>query len=244
MQNSEITLNFEIKALSDREFEGYGSVFNNLDLTGDVVAPGAFKGSLSEHKSAGTMPLMFWMHKPDHVPGAWVSMREDARGLSVKGVLAQTPLGDEMRSLLGIKALRGLSIGFRTRDAEWIDDEERGAYRVIKEVDLVEVSLVSLAANPLAEVTAAKSRLSSDGVYVPSVRETEQMMRKAGFSKYATRSMMTKLFGSSGMPDPNEEIRSGGTPELEDFDLARLLNLAEKLKEPAVEAKPLPFWRS
>jgi HK97 family phage prohead protease len=238
MQTSAITLKLDIKALSDREFEGYGSVFNNVDLVGDVVAPGAFKGSLAEHRGAGTMPLMFWMHKPDQVAGAWVSMREDARGLSVKGVLAQTPLGDEMRSLLGLKAVRGLSIGFRTRDTEWVDDEERGLYRVIKEVDLVEVSLVSLAANPLAEVTASKSRLSANGEYVQTPREFEGMLRKSGYSRTTSERIAFKVFGAGGKSSGDDDRRQG------EPDLAETAAKAQRLlRSLGSETTPKKFWR-
>lgn len=246
MNTSSLNLRLEIKALSEREFEGYGSVFNNVDLVGDVVAPGAFKASLSDHEAAGTMPLMLWMHRPDQVAGAWVSMSEDRRGLKVKGVLADTQLGNEMRTLLQMKALRGLSIGFRTRDSEWVDDDERGVYRVIKDVDLVEVSLVSLAANPLAEVANVKSRLSADGVYVPTVKETETMLRKGGFSKASTRHIVSKLFGSGAMPDTEENAKSGATLDLEGINISRLVAAAEKLISPAPvieEPKALPFWR-
>lgn len=228
-----LNLKLEIKALNDREFEGYGSVFNALDLVGDVVAPGAFKASLAEHAVAGTLPLMFWMHKPDHVAGAWVSMSEDRRGLAVKGVLADTQLGNEMRTLLKMQAVRGLSIGFRTRDSEWIDDDENGVHRVIKDVDLVEVSLVSMAANPLAQVASVKSRLSMNCVYVPSTSETEQMLRRGGFSRTASRDIVAKLFDSSAMLDIDE------TP-----DSSAMLDIVEKLKRTAQSmTSEAPFWR-
>lgn len=203
---SQFDLKLEIKALEDGQFEGYGSVFNNMDLVGDVMAPGAFKLSLAEHKAVGTLPLMLWMHKPDQVAGAWESMKEDARGLAVKGTLADTDLGNEMRTLLRMRAFRGLSIGFRTRDAEWVDDEERGVYRVIKDVDLVEVSLVSLAANPLAEVSAVKSRLSAGGEYVPTRREFETTLRKSGCSRKTAEGIALKVFGVGTLEQPQGDL--------------------------------------
>jgi hypothetical protein len=56
MTNQTIDFGLELKALSDREFEGHGSVFGNVDLGGDVVTRGAFKRSLAKHKADGTMP--------------------------------------------------------------------------------------------------------------------------------------------------------------------------------------------
>lgn len=240
MRMQTLNLKLEIKALNDREFEGYGSVFNNMDLVGDVIAPGAFKSSLAEHSAAGTMPLMFWMHRPDQVAGAWVSMKEDKRGLAVKGELADTQLGNEMRTLLKMRALRGLSIGFRTLDSDWVDDDENGVHRVLKELDLVEVSLVSMAANPLAEVSAVKSRLTADGTYVPSSKETEMMLRKGGFSKAAARDMVFKMFGSGAMLEPEEDGKSGAMLDLGEVNIGRLLKAFTAETKPATD---VPWWR-
>lgn len=178
-------------ASSKRKIEGHGSVFGNVDLGGDVVARGAFSGSLEEHKAAGSLPQMFWMHRPDKVPGKWDDMREDERGLAVKGRLAPTTLGDEMHTLLKMEAVRGLSIGFYTRDADYNDD----GVRVIKAVDLVEVSLVSLAMNPLAQVESVKARLSAAGEYVPTPREFEHSLRDVGLSQSVAKKLVSAAFG-------------------------------------------------
>lgn len=186
------TLNFglEIKALSDRGFEGHGAVFGNVDLGGDIVAHGAFRRTISQHKQAGTMPAMFWMHKTDHVAGAWTDVKEDSRGLYVKGELADTTLGNEMRALLKMKAVRGLSVGFRTKDYDF----NRDGNRILKEVDLFEVSLVSMAMNPLAKVEAVKSQLTGSGEYVPDIREFEEILRDAGLSRKAARHVCAKVY--------------------------------------------------
>lgn len=242
--NQTLNLKLEIKALNEREFEGYGSTFNNVDLVGDIVAPGAFKNSLAEHRAAGTMPLMFWMHRPDQVAGAWTAMKEDSKGLYVKGILAETQLGNEMRTLLAMKAVRGLSIGFRVLDRTWEDDEEHGAVRVIKEVDLVEVSIVSMAANPLADVTASKSRLSAAGEYVPTQREFEQTLRKSGYSRNTAERIALKVFddvrGSLAITDQGE-------PDLTDV-MQSLSNWGQRaaqgieIQPVAEDVKPSKGW--
>lgn len=203
MNAQRLSFGLEIKALGDREFEGHGSIFGNVDLGGDVVLPGAFKRTLAQHKRSGSLPQMFWMHRPDQVPGKWVEMHEDDRGLRVRGMLADTPLGNEMRTLLKMNAVRGLSIGYRTMDSDWDDDGNR----LLKEVDLWEVSIVSLAMNPIAQVSSAKSRLSASGEYVPTTREFEHILRDAGCSKSVARAMCSRIYSkdtplSGGMPWP------------------------------------------
>jgi len=195
-----LTIPLEIKSLSDREFDGHGSVFRNVDLGGDIVVPGAFKRSLAEHRKNGSLPGMFWMHDPSRVAGKWLSMSEDSEGLAVKGVLADTELGNEIHTLLKMDAVRGLSIGYRTLD----QDFDKDGNRLIKEAELWEVSVVSLPMNPLAQVAHVKSQLSATGEYVPTARQFEQMFREMGCSKKVARSLISKLIG---------EEESGGTPE-------------------------------
>jgi HK97 family phage prohead protease len=201
---TEQTLNFklEIKALNAREFEGYGSTFGNVDLGDDIVMSGAFAKTLADHRAAGALPPMFWMHNPEAVPGKWMSMEEDEQGLFVKGTLADTQLGNETRELLKMKAVRGLSIGYRARAWEY-EKRDNHLIRLLKEVDLWEVSVVSLAMNPLAMVEHAKSRLSREGEYVPTEREMEHYLEQK-FSKRVARTMISKLFDKAhdgGMPD-------------------------------------------
>ena len=168
-------------------------------------------------------------------------MSEDRRGLAVKGELADTQLGNEMRTLLKMHAVRGLSIGFRTLDSEWVDDEENGVHRVLKEIDLVEVSLVSMAANPLAQVSAVKSRLTSDGTYVPSSKETESMLRKGGFSKAAARDMVSKMLGSGAMLETEKDGKSGAMLDLGEVNIGRLLKaFTAETTQPAID---VPWWR-
>lgn len=201
------TTALEIKSLSDREFDGHGSIFKNVDLGGDIVLPGAFKRSLSEHKQANSLPQMFWMHDPSRVPGKWLDMSEDSKGLVVKGVLADTDLGNEIHTLLKMDAVRGLSIGYVTKD----QDYDSQGNRLIKEADLWEVSVVSLPMNPRAQVAHVKSRLSARGEYVPTdcelaeiKRDTERFLRSKGLSRtismrYAA-DVLDDLFSAEEIP--------------------------------------------
>jgi uncharacterized protein len=220
----------EIKSLKEREFEGHGSVFGNVDLGGDIVLPGAFKRTLAQHKKAGTLPQMFWMHDPALVPGKWNAMDEDNRGLAVAGELAETQLGRDMRTLANMKAVRGLSIGYQIKDADYDDDGNR----LLKEVDLWEVSLVSLAMNPLARIEASKSRLSRDGEYVPTEREFERCLRDSGYSRKVALMLVAKVFDGvdpRGILDGH--LRDSGASE-EEMAKEALLSVASKVYGAAI----------
>jgi len=230
MMRQHLSVPLEIKSISGRKFEGYGSIFGNVDLGGDIVVKGAFRKSLAEHGKGGTMPLMFWMHQPDQVPGVWTDMEEDSKGLRVEGELVDTALGNDIKTLLEKKAVRGMSIGYQTVDSDYKDD----GVRVLKEVKLWEVSIVSMAMNPLAQVEALKAaRLSADGEYVPTPKEIEQLLRRVGCSRSVSRFLTAKMYdgdvGTSAM------LGSGTSERLESADeeeakkvLASLNGLTDK----------------
>ena len=95
------------------EFEGYASLFGLPDLGRDLVEPGAFADSLARRGAAGIR--MLWQHDPGEPIGTWLSVREDGRGLFVRGRLAlATARGREVHALLRAKAVDGLSVGIKT----------------------------------------------------------------------------------------------------------------------------------
>jgi hypothetical protein len=144
---------------------------------------------------------MFWMHQADKVPGKWIDMHEDDKGLAVKGVLAPTPLGDEIQILLKMKAVKGLSIGYETLKQSWNDDGNR----LIVKANLWETSIVSLPMNPLAQVAHVKSQLSERGEYVPSIREFEDILRDVGCTRSVAKRMIAKVYEGEQKPDTHRD---------------------------------------
>jgi len=233
-----LTIPLEIKALKNRQFEGHGSIFGNVDLGGDIVIPGAFKRTLAEHKRKGVLPQMFWAHQMDQVPGKWLEMGEDDTGLRVKGELADTQLGNDTHTLLKMDAVRGMSIGYQTKD---YDFNEQG-HRLLKEVDLFEVSIVSLAMNPAAQIQYVKSRLSVNGEYVPTTEEIAHLKRDAEHylqSNGMNRKMavtcaanMFKNFGEEAILEPlkDEEVILESIPTPDELEVnAGLSGFKEQL---------------
>lgn len=176
----------EVKDLSeDGTFEGYGSIFGNVDTYGEKVIPGAFVESLAKHKREGTSVLMLWQHNPNEPIGVWDDLAEDAKGLWGKGrLIMAVQRAKEVYALLKERAIRGLSIGYREIDA----DLDNGI-RLLKKLDLWEISPVSFPANRRARIEAVKSermeefaRRLRDGEPMP-VKEFEDILRDAGVPK-------------------------------------------------------------
>jgi HK97 family phage prohead protease len=131
------------------EISGYASLFGAVDQGGDVVAPGAYAKSLAALKAAGRQIKMLWQHEPGQPIGVWEEVREDDRGLWVKGrLLSGVEKGREAQALIEAGAIDGLSIGYRTVQAR--RNEKR--QRVLTELDLWEVSLVTFPMLPRARV--------------------------------------------------------------------------------------------
>ena len=151
-------------------FEGYGSIFNNTDLGNDIIRKGAFEKSLKKKGPKGVK--MLYQHKSDMPIGVYEEIREDEKGLYVKGKLALgTQAGKEAFELMKMGALSGLSIGFRTNEKGYHYDK-RTRKRIIEEVELMEVSLVTFPMNPKAQVDMVKSEDIT-------IREWENGMRDA-----------------------------------------------------------------
>lgn len=172
---------FDTKAVDDKgAFSGYGSVFGNVDSYNEVVAPGAFEKSLSDLASKGRSLPVLWQHRTDEPIGSWTSLKEDDHGLFGDGELWLDDAPYARIAYRGMKAqaITGLSIGYYVLDDSY---NEKTRIRTLNELELVEVSIVTVPANDEARVDLIKSKLSHGDM--PSIKEFEQLLREAGFSK-------------------------------------------------------------
>ena len=165
---------------SDMTFEGYASVFGVVDSYGDSVANGAFAKSVAEANDSGKWPALLSQHgfsANGHTPvGIITAMEEDDYGLKITGKLAPTGRGKEMYALMKMDprpAIDSMSIGYYA--TKWKAGEGQGQPdRILQEVKLVEISLVTFPANEDATVTSVKSIEE-----LQSLRDIERHMRDA-----------------------------------------------------------------
>lgn len=153
--------------------EGYASVFGVRDQGGDVVQPGAYAASLARLASAGRRVKMLWQHDPGRPIGVWDEVREDARGLWVRGrILDAVAQGREAMALMAAGAIDGLSIGYRTVRAS---RDAKG--RLLDEIDLWEVSLVTFPMLPEARASAKDARGVTRAVRAEALRQARDAIR-------------------------------------------------------------------
>lgn len=164
----------QVRATDDGSgFDGHASTWWVVDSYGTAMKPGAFKKTLKERGSR--VPLL-WQHWPDVPIGKPTTLAEDETGLAFTASVAiESRAGAEAMALLRADVPLGMSFGFQTvkdrpikdADHEYLDwsqadpfytsDDGRQYVRIIEEVKLWEISLVTFPANESATISAVRA---------------------------------------------------------------------------------------
>jgi len=219
-----LTVPFETKNLdlATGEFEGYGSVFDSVDLGGDTIKRGAYADTLEEMRQKNIMPAMLWAHNATEPNGEWLEMREDERGLYVRGLLwvqgnskgrASVPNAEKARNLMLANGPKGLSIGGNIARGGAEDIEKDGRMiRQINKFDLWEVSPCVFAMEPQAAVTSAKSI---------TPRTLEKFLAATGkFSRNEAKQLVSETFGHRDVGSSDQRDVDNGA--LSEADLSKI----------------------
>jgi HK97 family phage prohead protease len=159
----------ELKQAADGwEFSGRAATYD-LDLGGDQIQPGAFDRTLRERAKR---PLL-WQHDVGETIGYEKSLRADSQGLLGTWGLVDTARGTDAYKLLKAGAIWELSIGYIAREADHRDD----GVRLLRDLELIEVSVVGVAMNPMAVVTDVKARRYSQPASALSRRVVQSKRR-------------------------------------------------------------------
>jgi len=189
IEHKNLSTSYEMKNDPNGTFSGLGAVFGNIDFGGDIIVRGAFDKTLADIEANNkTIPIL-WQHDPWTPIGVWESMKSVDEGLQVDGhlLIDHVQQAREAHSLMKAKAVSGLSIGFRipAGGQEW-DDEQN--VRVIKEIDLHEVSIVTFPMNDEARIDAVKAAEMTQ-------RQMERVLtNEAKLSRTVARQLMSGGF--------------------------------------------------
>lgn len=143
---------FRIKEVADGpdggwEVAGLASTFGGSpDSYGDIVVKGAFLDSIAAR------PTKFLFEHAEPI-GKQLHIEETDEGLFGRWTITDTRAGVDAHKLIKAGVLDSLSIGFMTVEDEWT----REGIRLLKKVDLFEVSCVAIPANRNAVITDVKS---------------------------------------------------------------------------------------
>lgn len=140
--------------VDDRTVSGIASVFGEIDSYSDTIIKGAYSAAI---KAAGSRGIpMLHQHDPDKVIGRWTKLEETDEGLMVEGVL--TPghsVANDVYASLKAGHVDGMSIGFRVPAGG--SSERSDGVRVLKKIDLKEISIVTFPADTHARVAGVKA---------------------------------------------------------------------------------------
>lgn len=149
----------DLKLKEGAEISGYASLFGAADQAGDVVQKGAYGASLARLAKARHAVKLLWQHDPTRPIGVWDEVHEDDKGLFVRGrLLLEVQAAHEAHILLQAGAIDGLSIGYRTVRSE----RSSSGQRLLYEIELWEVSLVTFPMLPEARATADISDINAE----------------------------------------------------------------------------------
>ena len=134
------------------EFSGYAAVFGNRDSGDDIIEKGAFSKTIREDFDR---IKILALHNDCWLPvGRPLELREDERGLFIRGKISDTAKGRDIQTLMKDGVLNELSIGYDAVEFDY--DSEQGVRR-LKEIKLWEVSIVTWAMNDQAKIDEVKS---------------------------------------------------------------------------------------
>lgn len=151
---------------------GYGAYFGNEDSYGDIIQKGAFAAFLAL-EDAKRLKLC-WQHDMREVIGVITNIYEDEKGLFFEAKISNTQRGKDVATLLEDGAIDEFSIGYITKDSEWTTDEKR----ILKQIYLYEISVVSRAANPLAKLVDKEKKEENVINQLKNSMRMEEMLKK------------------------------------------------------------------
>ena len=189
----------EIKSLhlEDEEdkfihLEGFAATFGNIDLQGDTIVKGAFTKTLAD---PDIQIKLLHQHFPSELLGAVETATETDKGLFITAKMPKNiDIVRNLVPLLEMKALGKFSIGFNVVSSE----ESPDGGKLLTEIKLHEVSVVTFAANPKADITSVKKDsivLNIEDIErVDNKRDFEQLLLSTGAFTHNAAKFLTAGF--------------------------------------------------
>lgn len=150
-------------------FEGYASVFGNIDSYGDKVIKGAFSKSLAKSfPNDGAGIPCYWSHRmddPEFILGKTISAVEDEHGLKVRVSLdLDNPKAAAAYRALKAGAVNQMSFAYEVLDSHFIPEKgaKFGGVNELRELNIFEVSVVQIGANTATSIDMVKSAMKND----------------------------------------------------------------------------------
>lgn len=151
---------FEMKAADNGSIEGYFSTYDKTpDSYGDIIEPGAFTETIKAREETGhPFPLCF-NHDFSAVIGAVDSVKDTEKGPFISAHFLDTQLAQDVRKMLQSGAIYQFSFAYdiKGRRNPTEEEEKEGIVNVLTDLEVFEISVVTVPANQNAVATEVKS---------------------------------------------------------------------------------------
>lgn len=201
---------------------GYFSTYDRIpDSYGDVIEKGAFTETLKARKESGHPFPLCWNHDLDQIIGAVDSVEDDEHGPLMTAHFFDTPLAQEKRELVKQGVVYQFSFAFDIADWKAPTDEEKkaGIREILTKLDLFEVSIVPIPANPRAEVTEIKSGKRNSKKDADAIRQAITLLQ----------GVLDEAAEEEGEDDSKDNLK-GEDPKSHNPEAEKLLEYIKNMK--------------
>lgn len=197
---------FKAKADDAGKISGYFSTYDRIpDSYGDVVEKGAFAETIKKRAESGHPFPLCWNHDLDKIIGKIDEIKDTDKGPLMTASFFDTKLAQEIRQLVQSGVVYQFSFAYEVKESEKPseEDQKKGIVNILKKLELFEVSIVPIPANPRAEVTEIKSGKRNSRKDADAIKQAISLLQ--------------------GVLDEADEFENGedapkGNPKGKDFD--------------------------
>ncbi len=194
-----------------RTVDAYVAIFGNKDRQGDVLIKGCFAKSLSERGPGSANPEIayLWQHEIDEPIGRPLILEEREIGLFASSYHDEGPgcdLSDRALTQQKSGTLKFFSIGFNYLWDKIEYDSENDQF-IVKELELFEYSVVTIAANNATGIVGVKSGIELETARQATMRDMEAAIKKLNPRKQLEFRQLIAKHLSLAMVEPLEFMK-------------------------------------
>ncbi len=208
---------------------GYFATFDHDhgDSYGDVIRKGAFAGTIARRKASGhPFPLCF-NHDFSTIIGRVTEIGEDSKGAYFTAEFFPTQKAQEIRNIVKSGVLWQFSFAFDVLDSKEIRAGDGTTVNELRELELYEISIVMVPANPRATITDIKEFRT-----IANAAAKRELLRMIQTNEQERARMKKELLSliKCGCETDLERLKKMEAHALKDIEMAKQLNDSDLLE--------------
>lgn len=225
---SHLFKSFEMKANENGMIAGYFSTYDiEPDSYGDIVEKGAFTKTIAKRAESGhPFPLCF-NHDFSAVIGSVKTIEDTEKGPYIEAEFLDTQLAQDVRKMLQSGAIYQFSFAYDVLNSRKPTEDEsaKGITNVLTELDVFEISVVTVPANQNAvatEVKAGRRNRKADELIIRECIRSLESLLDDGADDTENEEAKSE--------ETEPEINEASEESMESGNLTKAAELLEKIK--------------